>query len=180
MSIVENKNSLSARVFSLILFSLLPCLFLSYSYADEGDMAPDFSLPELQSQTQYRLSDFRGTVVLVDFWASWCGPCRASFPAYDEIRSKLQKKYGSSSFEILAINVDLEKQEALRFLEVQNVSFPILDENTGGETQHKYQLLAMPTAFLVDSHGRIVMQHSGFNSAYAELILKTASDLIEN
>lgn len=164
----------------------VPCLVLLVisvwsvsSYADEGDLAAEFSLPHLLSQEQYRLSDYRGSVVLVDFWASWCGPCRASFPAYNALRNRLQAKYGKDSFEVLAINVDMEKPEALAFLEKQPVSFPILDENTGGSTQHKYQILAMPTAFLIDPEGTIVMQHSGFNSGYAELIERTAAELIQ-
>ncbi len=159
----------------LILFSVLSFT----GSADEGDMAADFSLPNLLTQEQHKLSDYRGSVVLVDFWASWCGPCRASFPAYEVLRNRLQDKYGKDSFEVLAINVDMEKPEALAFLESQKVTFPILDENTGGGTQHKYQILAMPTAFLVDGEGKIVMQHSGFNSAYVELIEQTASKLIQ-
>ena len=159
----------------LIFFSVLPFT----GYADEGDTAADFSLPNLLTQEQHKLSDYRGSVVLVDFWASWCGPCRASFPAYDVLRNRLQNKFGKDSFEVLAINVDMEKHEALAFLEKQKVTFPILDENTGGSTQHKYQILAMPTAFLIDGRGKIVMQHSGFNSAYVELIEQTASKLIQ-
>lgn len=161
-----------AFVFVLLLWSVL-------AYADEGDIAAEFSLPNLLTQEQYTLSDYRGSVVLVDFWASWCGPCRASFPAYEALRNRLQKKYGKASFEVLAINVDMEKQEALSFLQKQKVSFPVLDENTGGGTQHQYQILAMPTAFLIDGQGKIVMQHSGFNSAYVELIERTASALIQ-
>lgn len=164
---------------------LLSSLFLFWLFmigkvlAEEGDLAADFTLPHLSTKTQYTLSDYRGSVVLVDFWASWCGPCRASFPAYEKIRQKLQATYGETSFEILAINVDMEKDEAFAFLKTQPVSFPILEENTGGKTQHDYQILAMPTAFLIDPEGRIRMQHSGFNSAYAELIVDTAAEMIE-
>ena len=159
---------------------LLACSVFSLSVnADEGEIAANFSLPHLMSPEIFTLSDFKGSIVLVDFWASWCGPCRASFPAYEQIRTRLQKKYGKASFEVLAINVDMEKHEAFSFLEKQKVSFPILDENTGGETQHKYQILAMPTAFLIDGQGRIVMQHSGFNSAYADSIERLASELIQ-
>lgn len=154
-------------------------MLISMSFADVGDTASDFSLPNLLTQDTISLSDYKGSVVLVDFWASWCGPCRASFPAYEELRNRLQQKYGEKSFEVLAINVDMEKNEALAFLDKQTVSFLILDENTGGVTQHKYQILAMPTAFLIDQSGKVVFQHSGFNSGYAAHIEQMASELLE-
>lgn len=163
---------ISALIFTLFALS-------SVVQADEGDFAADFSLPHLNTSDIISLSDYKEAVVLIDFWASWCGPCRASFPAYEAIRNRLQKKYGKERFEILAINVDMEKHEAHAFLEKHAVSFPILDENTGGVTQHDYQILAMPTAFLLDTSGRIIMQHSGFNAAYAQLIEKTASQLLD-
>ena len=159
---------------------ILYLLWVPVSKAEVGDIAADFSLPNLLTGETVSLSDYNGSVVLVDFWASWCGPCRASFPAYESLRNRLQQKYGKDSFEVLAINVDMEKHEALTFLEQQKVSFPILDENTGGETQHKYQILAMPTAFLVGPYGKIIFQHAGFNSGYAAHIEQTASQLIES
>ena len=170
------QQQIFKQFFLGMIFAVWPYLI----YADEGDIAAEFSLPHLITQEQYKLSDYRGSVVLVDFWASWCGPCRASFPAYDELRNRLQHKYGKENFEILAINVDMEIPEALFFLEKQQVAFPVLYENTGGSTQHKYQILAMPTAFLINAEGRIVMQHSGFNSSYVALIERTVSKLIQS
>jgi thiol-disulfide isomerase/thioredoxin len=148
------------------------------SFAAEGDVAPDFVLPDMLTNERVRLSDHRGKVILVDFWASWCGPCRASFPAYERLRNEIHQEFGKNSFEIFAINVDMEKSEALAFLQKQSVSFPILDENTGGETQHKYQLLAMPTSFLIGPQGIIQIQHSGFNSAYVQMIKNEIARLV--
>lgn len=159
---------------------MLLSLFAHSALSKEGDFAADFDLPLLQSEQRLKLSDFRGKVVLLDFWASWCGPCRASFPAYDALRKALQDKFGDDKFEILAVNVDITKEEAIAFLQQSPVSFPILDEDTGGRTQQHYQLIAMPTSFLIDQEGVIRIQHSGFSSAYSELIEKEVSQLILN
>jgi len=161
-----------------LLSALLLILHPSSTYAAEGDYAPDFALPNLLTKEMVRLSDYKGKVILVDFWASWCGPCRASFPAYDQLRKEIHDEFGKDSFEVFAINVDMEKSEAFDFLKRQAVSFPILDENTGGDTQHKYQILAMPTSFLVGPNGVIYVQHSGFNSSYIQLIKNEVTRLI--
>lgn len=164
----------------ILVAGILWLFSLTSSFADEGTIAPDFALPNLLSNELVRLSDHRGKVILVDFWASWCGPCRASFPAYEQLRNEIQHEFGKDSFEIFAINVDMEKSEAFKFLKQQAITFPILDENTGGDTQHKYQILAMPTSFLVGPEGIIHVQHSGFNSAYVELIKSEVSKLISS
>jgi thiol-disulfide isomerase/thioredoxin len=169
------RASLAMAAFSGALLLILPSPSV---YAAEGDFAPDFALPNLLTKEMFSLSDHKGKVILVDFWASWCGPCRASFPAYDQLRKEIHDQFGKDSFEVFAINVDMEKNEAFDFLKRQAVSFPILDENTGGETQHKYQILAMPTSFLIGPNGVIHVQHSGFNSAYVALIKNEVTKLV--
>ena len=162
-------------VFGLVLF-----LQTQTVNAAEGDYAPDFALPNMITGEMVRLSDQRGKVILVDFWASWCGPSRASFPAYDQLRIDIQNEFGKDSFDVFAINVDMEKDEAFKFLKRQAVSLTILDENTGGDTQHKYQILAMPTSFLVGPNGVVHVQHSGFNSSYVQMIKNEVVRLIRS
>jgi thiol-disulfide isomerase/thioredoxin len=160
---------------ALLLASLL---MTRMATAAEGNPAPEFNLPLLGSETRVKLSDFRGRVVLLDFWASWCAPCRASFPAYESLRNRLQQTYGSDGFELIAINVDMEDQEAERFIAQNPVSFPVLREDSGGKTQQNYQLMAMPTSFLIDAQGIIRMQHAGFSQAYIALLESEAHQLL--
>jgi thiol-disulfide isomerase/thioredoxin len=113
--------------------------------------APDISAPYLQAA--------RGKVVLLDFWASWCGPCRKSFPWMNA----LQKKYGNDLV-VIAVNLDMDKQLAANFLKAVPASFQI-EYDTAGKLATQLGVSAMPTSFLLDRQGRIVKQHAGFREA---------------
>ena len=101
------------------------------------------------------LESFKGKPVLVDFWASWCGPCRESFPWMDEIK----KKY--PELEIIAINLDEERVDAEEFLSEMPTKLNIVFDPEG-ELAEKYQVDAMPSSYLIDANGNIVVQHTGF------------------
>jgi peroxiredoxin len=134
----------------------------------DPEQAPAFELPRLQDDGRLRLQDYRGTVVLLDFWASWCPPCRASLPAYDELRRDIRAEHGEEAFEVLAINLDLEREDALTFLDKHyQPDYPLLRES-GYETQRNYNLMGMPTAFLIDHRGRIAHSWQGFSPEYKE------------
>ena len=123
----------------------------------EGDAAPDFSLPVLGEESVWSLSDNQGKVRYLDFWASWCPPCRVSIP---EIIA-LQDELGGSRFEVVGINVDERLDDAMRFLS----RFPVNYENLSdpkGETAEAYALLGMPTSFVVDPEGHVTLVHVGF------------------
>ena len=98
--------------------------------------------------------------VLVDFWASWCGPCRVSFPLLDDIREEL----GERGFEVVAVNVDEYEEDALGFLEELPVSYLVV-RDAGGTTPEAYGILGMPTGFLIDREGMIRKVHQGFRKS---------------
>ncbi len=104
-----------------------------------------------------------GKVVYVDFWASWCLPCRHSFPWMQE----MYNKYHRQGFEIVAVGVDKDHKAALKFLEDIKPGFPIVYDSTG-EIAKQYGLEAMPTSFLYGRDGRLVMQNRGFRPEEAD------------
>ena len=124
--------------------------------ADGAVPAPQFSLAS-RAGGEVSLADLRGQVVMINFWASWCGPCRQEFPALDQIYAK----YKPMGFTLVAINVESEKADAEKFLSATPASFPILfdpDNTVSG----KYGVSAMPTTVLVDRQGRVRWQHRAY------------------
>ncbi len=122
--------------------------------------APDFTLKS-KDGSNLRLQDFRGEVVMLNFWASWCGPCRQEFPLMDEI----YKKYQKMGFTILAVNVDEDSRDANGFLDAVPVSFPILYDPES-KISELYQVDAMPTTIMIDRNGNKRYLHRGYKSGY--------------
>lgn len=103
------------------------------------------------------LEEYRGSVVVVDFWASWCVPCRRSFPWFDE----MQRKYGDAGLVVIGINEDDVAADAAAFLQSFPVSFRIV-RDAGGHLARRFDLVAMPTTYLIDRNGEIASRHLGF------------------
>ena len=111
------------------------------------------------------LDQFRGKTVWLDFWASWCGPCKQSFPWMNA----LQDKYGAQGLQVLAVNVDAQGADAQRFLAEHPARFA-LGFDPAGATPRGYQVKGMPTSVLIGPDGRVLRVHSGFReSEQAEL-----------
>jgi thiol-disulfide isomerase/thioredoxin len=127
--------------------------------------APDFVLPTITTGQEKSLADFRGKVIYLDFWASWCGPCRKSLPLYEEMK----KKFPPDRFEVVAINLDEDRNEAVHFLEKHPVSYTILLD-PAGTTASQWQIQAMPTSFLLDDNSRIIKSWAGFYPSHLEEI----------
>lgn len=140
-----------AALLTVLLASSWPALA-----TDGAPLAPEFRLSS-RAGGEMTLSGLRGQVVMINFWASWCGPCRQEFPALDE----MYRKYKPLGFAMVGINVESEKADAERFLGARPVSFPILfdpDNRVSGS----YGVSAMPTTLLVDRKGRIRWQHRAY------------------
>ena len=139
-----------------------------------GEKAPSFSLPTLGSGQSMGLSKYKGRVVYVDFWASWCGPCRESLPMLNELRNELKRK----GFEVLAINLDENTDDAKAFLKQFPVSYPVLLDPEG-RIPEKYELPGMPTSFMIDKKGNVAKIHVGFKAADMPQIRKDVIKLLK-
>ncbi len=104
------------------------------------------------------LDSLRGKVVLVDFWASWCVPCERSFPWMSTLRESLAPQ----GFEVVAINLDKELPAVDQFLARHPVGF-VIAFDPDGKTAEAYQVAAMPTSFVIDRSGQVVLSHRGFD-----------------
>jgi thiol-disulfide isomerase/thioredoxin len=134
-------------------------LLLLVQTAPAQESAILFSGEDLDSGKQISLVDYRGKVVLVDFWASWCPPCLASLPAYEQMRQEI----GTAEFEIIAINVDEDTEDGLEFLRNHAVSYPVIADPEG-DIGIPYRIRSLPRTFLLDREGRIVSSHKSFKS----------------
>ncbi|HWK53039.1 MAG TPA: TlpA disulfide reductase family protein [Hyphomicrobiales bacterium] len=164
-----------ATTTALLLAALLPFSPAALALS-EGMVAPDFTLPALQAPGEsVILSEQRGKVVYVDFWASWCAPCRVSMPLLNELRNRLVNE--GAAFEVVAVDVDSRADDGLAFLEEAAVDY-VVASDTQGEVPATYELRGMPTGFLLDRDGRIRLIHTGFKSSDIEVIEREARRLL--
>ena len=141
--------------------------------ASAGQTAPNFKLPGIKTGNLMSLKSLRGKVVYLDFWASWCGPCRQSLPLLNDLRKELRRK----GFEVLAVNLDEEKSDAKAFLKQFPVSYPVLLDPKG-KVPLKYDLPGMPTSYLIDRKGKIRKVHVGFKKQDMSKIRKEVMSLL--
>ncbi|MGH9259602.1 MAG: TlpA family protein disulfide reductase, partial [Acidimicrobiales bacterium] len=128
---------------------------LSGAAADERvPFEPSFALPDLRGDT-VRLADYRGRVTLVNFWASWCDPCREEFPHMAQLYRELH-----GAFDIAAISDDVDRRAMLAFVREFEPPFPILVG--GGRMKARYRYRGLPYSVLLDRHGRVVERIFGF------------------
>lgn len=127
--------------------------------------APPLQGERISDQSTIRLQDYLGKVVLIDFWASWCVPCRRALPELN----KLQKKYKNKSFTVLAINLDKNSEDAQHFLKQYPVQYPILI-NVPAPQINAYQIEGLPVSYLIDKQGKIIERFIGFKHSHVQKI----------
>lgn len=124
--------------------------------AEAGSAAPAFELPG--NDGPVKSAAYRGKTVYLDFWASWCVPCRRSFPWMNE----LQEKYGKQGLQVIAVNVDKKNEDAQRFLARVPARF-LIAYDPAGDTPRRYGIKSMPSSALITPEGKIVFMHAGFD-----------------
>ncbi len=120
-----------------------------------GDQAPAFVLPAKDGSIS--LETLRGQWVYLDFWASWCGPCKQSFPWMNEMHAK----YSARGLRVVAIDVDAKTADGERFLATLPAKFAVAFDPKG-DVPKQYAIKAMPTSLLIDPSGRVTLVHAGF------------------
>jgi len=115
------------------------------------------SLSQSENTLKQALAEHRGKVVYLDFWASWCGPCRKSFPWMNSI----SKKYQSQGFVVISVNLDADKALAQEFLSKNTANFSVIYDPQGDIAQ-RFNIRGMPSSLIIDRQGRVQQAHTGF------------------
>ncbi len=160
----------------LIVITILVCLGFTAQLAAlspewTGKKAPDFKLTGLDGDHIYQLSAYKGKIVILDFWASWCAPCKKSLPELHRIA----KKY-TGDLEVLAVTIDDDKDNAIRFVSQNNIEL-IIPFDAKKEVAGLYDIAAMPSLFVIDRGGVVRAEYSGYTEANIEDIISDIEEL---
>jgi peroxiredoxin len=139
-----------------------------------GQSAPDFALRSVDGQN-LRLREQRGHVVMLNFWATWCAPCREEMPQL----SRLHDKYRSAGLVLLGVNVDDDTRNAAGVATKLGVKFPVLLD-ADKQVSKLYELSAMPSTVLIDRDGKLRYMHKGYREGYAQTYEQQIRELLKD
>lgn len=170
----DSESAITKRLAVSVLSAALLLVSGAARAADEGDPAPAFSASKLGGKGSISLSSYRGKVVYLDFWASWCAPCQAALPALEELR----KEFPADQFQVIAVNVDTDPEKALRLLAKHKIGYPSATD-PNGRLPETFGLKTMPTSYLIDRAGVVRMVHPGFRTSDVEELRARIKTLVE-
>lgn len=147
------------------LFTVFAATGIAASGSLAGQEAPDFVLKSSDGNN-LRLSEYRGDVVMINFWATWCGPCRQEMPLLDELYTRYQRV----GFSLLGVNIDDDSRRAMQMIEDLGVNFPVLFDDSK-KVSKLYQVDAMPVTVIVDREGTVRHVHHGYKPGYEDKYL---------
>jgi len=161
--------------FFILCLCVMGALILSYcaKKPKEPASAPDFTLQSVEGQ-EVTLSGLRGKVVLLDFWATWCGPCKESIPHL----TQLYKNYQDKGFELIGMSMDKsgEVEMVRRFVKSMDILYPII--MTPEDVARNYKITGLPTTVLIDKEGKVREKIVGFNSTIGQQVVLRVEELI--
>jgi len=163
---------LALRLGTLAIAALLATIAPPVAALEQGDAAPAFEAQGLSGGT-ISLAQYRGKVVYLDFWASWCGPCAVALPALD----RLHREFPDDQFQVLAVNVDAKPELAKTFLRRRPVSYPSAYDPKG-QIPVQFGVETMPTSFLIDRQGVVRHVHRGFREEDVPDLRKRIQELV--
>lgn len=142
------------------------------SALDAGAKMPEIGLKDLSGKT-VDLSSLAGKVVIIDFWATWCAPCKEELPELE----KLHKKYGSKGLAVLGVSIDKEAGVVKPFLDKMKITFPVVHD-AGHALAGKYAPPRMPSSYIVDKKGIVRYVHGGYRASDAAEFEKQVQELL--
>ena len=157
----------------VVLLSLVCLVAMPYAAAAEPALAPDFAL-KADNGRNLRLHELRGEVVMINFWATWCGPCRDEMPKLDQ----LYRQYQKTGFAVLGVNIDDNSVNARSMAKKLGVTFPVLFDKDK-QVSKLYKVDAMPSTVLIDRDGKLRYLHRGYKPGYEAIYQTEIRELLK-
>jgi peroxiredoxin len=170
---METRHHRSGAKARAALAGILAACCLGATAVEGPAVAPDFALASTAG-ANYRLSEYRGEVVALVFWASWCGDCRQELERFERLR----RTYGSVGLTVLGVNLDKEPQQAVAIAGAAGIGYPVLLD-AGNDVSRSYHADDLPLIVLIDRHGDIRARHRALDERDERGLLVNLRDLID-
>ena len=170
---VSFKKASFSKKLVLLMTAMQLLIFLPMAGAElvKGE-APNFTLKSMRGDN-LKLSEHRGEVIMLSFWAAWCDPCKQGMPVLNDI----YLRYRDEGFTLFSINIDKDPEKVSKELRRMQVSFPVLLDPTH-EVSEKYEVEEMPSTYIIDRDGNLRYTHQGFPAGFDDVFLKQIRELM--